>query len=704
MPFFQSIAVFLSDRKSGLKSMLFILVALLSLNTLRGQQTDVVDFLSVKALIVPFSDEKKIQGAYTATFKILEETDSIYLDAVDIKLLESFEEDIQISVRDKKWVLRSDFQVGKTYTISFRYEAAPKQTLYFVEDQIWTQGQGKYTSHWLPSIDDMNDKMEFDLTINSQKNKTVIANGALVSKIELDTVTSWQFNMKNAMSSYLAALAIGDFEKKNIQSNSGIPIALYYQAIDSNKVEPTYRYTKEIFDFLETEIGVPYPWQNYKQVPVRDFLYAGMENTTSTFFSEAFVVDSIGFSDRNYVNVNAHELAHQWFGNLVTETDGTHHWLHEGFASYYALLAEKELFGGDYYYWKLLQTAEQLKVFSNEGKGESLLNPKASSLTFYEKGTWALHVLNELIGEETFRIAVKNYLNKHAFKNVTTEDFISEVRAATAVDITDWEADWLDQSAFQETQAFRSLMKSEFVQNYFAIKQLNLKPIVEKKEVFMGSMEIFSNDFIGQEIVYQLANESISETLEIYKKAFESENMYVRQAIALSLQPIPKELQIHFESLLDDPSYVTKEAALYSLWIHFPKKQTTYLSALEEVVGFQDKNVRLLWLTLALVTPGYKMSEKLNIQNELKSYTSPEYSFEVRERAFGYIQELGLYDELVLKNLVNAVIHHNWRFRKYARTVLENAIEIPQYKGMLVANFDNFTEAERHYLNSIITK
>ncbi len=88
-----------------------------------------------------------------------------------------------------------------------------------------------------------------------------------------------------------------------------------------------------MFDFLEDEIGFPYPWQNYKQVPVHDFFYAGMENTSLTIFSDAFVVDSIGFNDRNYINVNAHELAHQWFGDLVTAKSGEHHWLQEGFCN-----------------------------------------------------------------------------------------------------------------------------------------------------------------------------------------------------------------------------------------------------------------------------------------------------------------------------------------------------------------------------------
>ena len=101
------------------------------------------------------------------------------------------------------------------------------------------------------------------------------------------------YNMQKPMSSYLVALAIGKYDKKIEISKSGIPIELYYYPEDSAKVEPTYRYTKQMFDFLEEEIGFGYPWQNYKQVPVHDFLYSGMENTSLTIFSDAYVVDGI---------------------------------------------------------------------------------------------------------------------------------------------------------------------------------------------------------------------------------------------------------------------------------------------------------------------------------------------------------------------------------------------------------------------------
>ncbi|GHC62725.1 aminopeptidase [Ulvibacter litoralis] len=606
---------------------------------------------------------------------------------------------IKLKVTDDKIWLKHPFKAGKEYTTLFSFEATPKQTLYFTGNQIWTQGQGKYTSHWLPSIDDVNDKMEFDITIVAAPSKTVIANGKLLFVTKKETSNQWHWDMERPMASYLVAFAIGDFEKQEITSNSGIPIELYYEPKDSLKVEPTYRYTKQIFDFLEAEIGVPYPWQNYKQVPVRDFLYAGMENTTATFFSEAFVNDSIGFTDRNYVNVNAHELAHQWFGNLVTETESMHHWLQEGFATYYALLAEREVFGDDYYYWKLYQSAEQLKALSDEGKGESLLNPKASSLTFYEKGAWALHILKEQIGEEAFNKAIKNYLEKYRFKNVTTPNFLAEVKAVSRQNIEQFEIDWLQQTAFKAEQAYQSLRKSLFITNYFKLAALKGTPF-EDKLLQLDEALTFPNDYIGQEAIYQLIDEPISETLPYYKKGFESNNVYVRQTIALTSENFPKQLQKEYESLLKDDSYVTKEAALYGLWTNFPENRKEYLDATEGVIGFQNKNIRQLWLVLALVDANYKPEQSNEFLTELKNYTSDDYSFEVREVAFGYIQELRLWDEATLHTLVNAATHHSWRFRKFARSVFDSVVENETYQSLILKQIDSFSEKEKNYIQT----
>jgi len=719
MRIFQFHSHFISDlnRKSRFTWVLLVFMSLPFVGF--SQQTEVVDFLEAQA-IVNLEVPNEVSGGVTYTYRIKKDTDSIFIDAVGYSQIKVSLNGTDVDhVYDGKHIVIKNNFVADTLKqrLSIKWTTQPKQTLYFIGDQIWTQGQGKYTSHWFPSFDDMNEKVVFDLYIQSVLRSKVISNGNLIiseKSFGYDSIDSSGiinrifaknqlniFDMENPMSSYLLALVVGDFKREGITSNSGVPLELYIRSEDSLKTEPTYRHTKEIFDFLEAEIGVAYPWQNYKQVPVRDFLYAGMENTTATIFSEAFVVDSIGFNDRNYVNVNAHELAHQWFGNLVTETEGTHHWLHEGFATYYALLAEREIFGDDYYYWKLLQSAEQLEGISQSGKGESLLNPKASSLTFYEKGAWALHILKELIGEDAFKTAIQNYLNKHQFKNVTTDDFLAEVKLATVIDISQWEADWLQQSAFKAQQALESLVKSEFINDYFKASALRGALWADKKLALEDLLKR-NNDYLGQEAVYQLASEPVQETLPLYKLAMETENLVIRQAIAASVEGIPLELKPIFESLLEDRSYVTMEYALAGLTAAFPEDRLKYLEQTKYVVGFQNKNIKLLWLGVAISSEAYGPSANEIFLSELKDYTSPEFSFEIRQKAFEYVFQMRLFDSGSLKNLVNASVHHSWRFRNMAREMLKKLLVDEKYRNQLEPLMDSFSEKELNYLNRIV--
>ena len=378
-----------------MKSILPFLLCLFSFGNINAQQTQVVDFKHIKAELSFTVLEESVNGQISIQFEMLADADSIYLDAknfelksaVNFRISEKEETEIIDShvTADKFW-LRHSFISGEIYTVIFDYTSYPKKALYFINDQIWTQGQGKYTSNWLPSIDDVNDKIEFDLTITYKNGYEVLANGNLVDKTIGKDETIWHYDMQNPMPSYLVALAIGKYHKKTETSTSGISLEYYYYPEDSLKVEPTYRYSRRMFDFLENEIGVPFPWESYKQVPVTDFLYSGMENTTLTIFSDSFVVDSIGFKDKNYITVNAHELAHQWFGDFVTSTSSEHHWLQEGFATYYALLAERHIFGDDHYYWQLFQNAQELIAQEEAGESTSLLDPKSSSTTFYKKG------------------------------------------------------------------------------------------------------------------------------------------------------------------------------------------------------------------------------------------------------------------------------------------------------------------------------
>lgn len=669
-----------------------------------SQQLETVDFLQADAEIHPDWETKTISGTVHYKFKIFQNTDSIFLDAHHMKI-NNFKGVNNLKATDDKIWLFDSFKQNQTYSVSFSYEAQPKQTFYFMVDknEMWTQGQGKYTSYWLPSLDDTNDKMIFNLSINVPKNKTAIANGKQMNVISKEKFKTWEFQMQNLMSSYLVAVAIGDFDKKTLYSKSGIPLELYYKPKDSDKIDFTYKYSKEIFDFLEDEIGFPYPWEVYKQVPLRDFLYAGMENTSATFFSEAFLTDSIGFNDRNYVNVNAHELAHQWFGNTVTAKSDEHHWLQEGFATYYALLAEKEIFGEDYFYWQLLQYAEQLQEMSNEGKGESLMNPKASSLTFYQKGAWAIHILREKIGSEIFKKGVRNYLDKYQFQNVTTDQFLDEIKALSDADLSEFEKNWLRQSAFQIEEVYNSLLKSEFIKSYFEISSLRSLDLKDKKEKLQTALHS-GNDFIGQEAVYQLTSEPASETYSLYKTALQSENLYIRQAVAFSLETIPKQLLPDYEKLLDDDSYATQEIVFTQIWNYFPEKRAAILEKMKDRIGFQNKNLRQLWLVLSWLTEQENETLRNSYFEELRKYTASEYSFEIREKAFEYFYELELWDRESLKNLIQACAHPAWRFSKSSKTILKSVLLKGDYEPELRNLKNELSSEEQELLNSLYEK
>ncbi|GAB1857144.1 M1 family metallopeptidase [Flavobacteriaceae bacterium MHTCC 0001] len=641
------------------------------MNVLLAQQTNYVDFKTAKANITIHPKDKQVGGHIIYTFEILKDVDSIYLDAQNFKHIEALIDDtLYHDYNGKQLIIKHPFKKGQQHQLDIGFLAQPKKALYFIDwdtstalsvtkskGQIWTQGQGKYTSNWLPSIDDMNEKIEFDVSITFNKGYEVIANGKPTHQRINDSTITWHYDMKKTMPSYLVALVIGKYAKKIEYSKSGVPLEMYYYPEDTAKFEPTYRYTKRVFDVLEEEIGVPYPWQNYKMVPVKDFLYAGMENTSLNIYSDSFVIDSIAFNDKNFVNINAHELAHQWFGDLVTETSGTHHWLQEGFATYYALLAEKNIFGDKYYYWRLYEYAQELLDQDRAGGSTALLDPKSSSITFYKKGAWVLHMLREKVGDKAFKKAVKNYLLKHQFKNVETNDFIKEVEATSKQDLSGFVDTWLINKQLMYDDMLQSLKTSTFIQEYLMVDC----------EVKTSKCEEYLSSWISDEAKSKV----ISQNKElIHKEAFKN-SLKVRQSIAAFLKEIPLALKEDYETLLSDKSYTTIEIALFNLWQNFPEDRIKYLNQTKDIIGFNDNNIRILWLALALVTEGFEPHNASKYFQELTDYTSPKFDFEVRQNAFQYLHQIQACNETCKANLEQATKHHNWRFKKFAKSLLE---------------------------------
>jgi aminopeptidase N len=671
-----------------------------------SQQTQFVDFKSANGHLKLNASEKSVFGTVDYQFDVLKPIDTIKLDAKNMEFtkVQLDNKDVHFINTGKELQIISHFQKGENH-LTFEYSVKPKQALYFVnmensEVQIWTQGQGRYTSNWFPSFDDVNEKVIFSLGITYDAAYQVVSNGVLENKTENGNQFHWQYKMENPMSSYLLMLAIGKYDKKEFKAKSKIPLEYYLENKDANRFEPTYRYSKRIFDFLEKEIGVKYPWKIYREIPVRDFLYAGMENTTTTLFATRYVVDSIGFEDRNYTNVDAHELAHHWFGDLITAESSTHHWLQEGFATYYAALAEREIYGDDFFYSKLYETAQQIK-FASRTDTIPVLNAKASSLTFYEKGAWALFVLHESIGDKAFKKAIKSYLKKYAYQTVNTQDFFNEIRKVSDFDLDKFQKTWLESTVFDTPTANALLSKNKAIQVRLEVDKLKKTPLAEKAEFFKKTLESDVYETVKEAIVNQLENEKYEAKKELLQIALKTNNIQIRQAVAGSLSKIPEDFRTEYETLLADKSYQTQEIALYYLWKNFPDHRTEYLNKSKEWIGFSDYNLRTLWLSLALSTPNYSENPEALV-SELIAFSSTKYEATTRQNALEKLISFKIINDQVLSNLVGSTTHHMWQFSKYGRDTIRFLLKNSDLRASFERILPNLTPDEQFQLNRLL--
>ena len=202
-----------------------------------------------------------------------------------------------------------------------------------------------------------------------------------------------------------------------------------------------------MMDWLPKELGVPYPWEVYANVPVQDFMYGAMENTSATIYTDFYLQDARQALDRNYVATNAHELTHQWFGDLITEWSATHHWLHESFATYYAKHFSRTVYGEAQYQWNRRNEYYQARNADDRDKFP-VAHSQAGSSRHYPKGSAVIDMLRYVAGDSIYRKAVKHYLEKHKFGNVDTHDFWRAFMESCGMNL-DWFFDqWVYHSGY----------------------------------------------------------------------------------------------------------------------------------------------------------------------------------------------------------------------------------------------------------------
>ncbi len=633
-----------------------------------------------------------VKGNVQFEIHILEATEGIQIDAknlLELAVTSSTHPQLTYEQNEVGILIRSRFRKSDTTNITISFTSNPTKAMYFIDmdqddrwEQAWTQGQGKYTSNWLPSIDDMNEKMEWDFEITAPTDLRIIANGNLVSRSIEGNLSIWNYDMIHPMSSYLVAVIAGNYELKTKQSDSKIPLDFYYYPQDSLKVEPTYKYSKEIFDFLENEIGIAYPWQNYKQIPVKDFLYAGMENTGTTIFDDQFVQDDLGVVDRSYINVNAHELAHQWFGDLVTAQSGEHHWLQEGLATYYALLAEKYLYGNAHYYVSLYNQAELLEQQNKSGASTALLDPNASSLTFYQRGAWAVHALRDVVGDAAFKKGIQRYLKQFAFKNATTDDLLTIMEQSSGKDLKSYKETWLLSEQFPSTQALLLLRKDLFMESYFQLLARRVSSFDEAYNSYKETLVAPIEKEMVLEMISQLSLHTDSRKYQLLERAAALGDLEIRQLITMTAGQVNNNNKELISSMLTDDSYATRENALILLW-NAATNKAALLKTARKAWKKTNESLEMAWLTLAINSNGFTDIERTAYLGQLQEYTRPRYTTTTRQTAFDYLIALGYLDDQNYLDLYDAALHHNYRFYAYARQLINSQYAQEGNKGLM---------------------
>ncbi len=329
------------------------------------------------------------------------------------------------------------YQYGEEFTIAVAYDAHPRTGLHFIkpaaEDptrpvQAWTFGQPRYHSHWFPCHDAPNDRATTEILATVPAQFLTVSNGNLLSVTDHGTTKThhWRHDIPHAM--YLLSLVVCDFAVIE-DSYNGKPVT-YYVRKDRKDDAPLYMgKTPEMMRFFSEYTGVEYPYNKYAQTVVE--VYTGaMEHTTCTTHGFTLLLNeraSLDMGDE-YRAVVAHELAHQWFGDLVTCRDWPNGWLNEGFATYFEELWNEHDLGTDYFKQSMLNLK---KGYLNEDReyrrpivyhvyhdhGFELFDRH-----MYNKGGWVLHMLRHQLGEAMFRRAVKVYLERYREKEVITAD------------------------------------------------------------------------------------------------------------------------------------------------------------------------------------------------------------------------------------------------------------------------------------------
>ena len=393
-------------------------------------------------------ERKRLEGRASLRIVPLRSLQRIDLDAraMHISMVTLDGRDCKYEYDNEKLVAVPDPPLSRgEHEVVVSYSALPTQGVYFIqpdeaypdkEVQAWTQSEAEFASYWFPCYDSPNDKSTSEMLITVSEGFLAISNGRLLSVSKNRDKVTYHWKEETPHSSYLNSFVVGKFGVKK-EEVDGITLEYYFPEGKRNDVTRYFGETAKMMKVFGELTGIKYPYAKYAQTTVEDFIYGGMENISATTLATTYYPDERSEEDfqvsysregQNAVNLVAHELAHQWFGDLVTCADWTHAWLNEGFASYFQCLYLEKERGIDFLRWDMSLKAE---LYFDEDKtsyrrpivDRNYIYPDDlfDSAT-YEKGAWMIHQLRYILGDDFFFKGVQEYLRQFSRENAETND------------------------------------------------------------------------------------------------------------------------------------------------------------------------------------------------------------------------------------------------------------------------------------------
>ncbi|MEZ0318719.1 MAG: M1 family metallopeptidase [Pyrobaculum sp.] len=383
-------------------------------------------------------DNGVVEGVVRYRARALKDEARLVLDAVEMDVLEAGHE---YYYDGHKIEIRPTWKRGEEAEFYVKYRAKPRTGMFFIRLRkgvyVWTQGESEYNRHWVPLPDSPNIKFPWTVSVTVPKPYVAGSNGVLVQVIDRGDKQTFVWEMRHPMSPYLLAIAAGNYKVFKEECN-GVVLEYYIPDYVGDEWRYSFYNTCEILKFF-SEYLLPYPYERYAQVVVPEFIYGGMENTTFTILTDWTIHDKhahcpySGFpcpeaEDFTSDPLVAHEMAHMWFGDLVTAKDWAHIAINESFATFIEALWTEKRKGRDEYLYEIYTNFKiYLGEYSRRYSRPIVTNIyKIPDEVFdrhaYEKGSVVLHMLRSLLGDETFRKGLRIFLERHKYKAVDIED------------------------------------------------------------------------------------------------------------------------------------------------------------------------------------------------------------------------------------------------------------------------------------------